>query len=84
MKDLEHLPTFALKEWLTLDRAAKHLEFVMGEEVTVADILRLALDKHIKLSVRFFCLAKVKRGEIIRYPRSELDSSIAAGMLPAD
>ena len=33
---------FNLKEWLTLDDAAKHLSIVFGEEVTRADILRLA------------------------------------------
>lgn len=42
-----------LKEWLTLDDAAKHLSIMFGEEVAVADVLRLALDDRLTLSVNF-------------------------------
>jgi hypothetical protein len=44
---------FKLKEWLTVEEAAKHLSVVLGEEVVVADIYRLALDKHLVLSMNF-------------------------------
>jgi hypothetical protein len=44
---------FKLKQWLTLSDTAKHLSGICGEEVTEADILRLGLDKHLKLSVYF-------------------------------
>lgn len=44
---------FKLKEWLTLPDAAKHLSGVCGEEVTEADLLRFALDGHLKISVYF-------------------------------
>ncbi len=44
---------FKLKEWLTLPDAAKHLAIAFGEEVGEADVLRLALDGHLKLSVNF-------------------------------
>jgi hypothetical protein len=44
---------FKLKAWLTLPDAAKHLAIVYGEDVTEADILRWALDGHLKLSVYF-------------------------------
>lgn len=44
---------FTLKKWLTLPAAAKHLSTVFEEEVTQADILRLALDKRLVLSVNF-------------------------------
>ena len=43
---------FKLKQWLTIPDAAKHLSLVFDEEVTQADVLRLALDGHLSLSVR--------------------------------
>ena len=43
---------FKLKEWLTVPDAAQHLSGVFGEPVTEADVLRLGLDGHYKLSVR--------------------------------
>ena len=42
-----------LKEWLTVPDAAKRLSVIFGEEVTEADVLRLALDGHLKLSIYF-------------------------------
>ena len=56
---------FSLKEWLTLDDAAKHLSIVFGEEVTRADILRLALDKRLTLSVDFVNHASARKGKLI-------------------
>ncbi|MES2824646.1 MAG: hypothetical protein V4732_13660 [Pseudomonadota bacterium] len=44
---------FKLKEWLTVEEAAKHLSTVLGEEVAIADIYRLTLDKHLVLSMNF-------------------------------
>lgn len=44
---------FNLKEWLTVADAARHLSIVFGEEVTEADVLRLALDGRLQLSVYF-------------------------------
>lgn len=44
---------FPLKEWLTLEEAATHLSGVFGEPVEVADLLRFAISKHLKLSVNF-------------------------------
>ncbi|GEM_PF-3691301 len=40
------------KEWVTLEDAAQYLGLVLTEEVTPADVLRLALDGHLTLSVR--------------------------------
>lgn len=42
---------FKLKEWLTISDAAKHISSAINEPVLEADILQLALDKHLKLSV---------------------------------
>lgn len=56
---------FSLKEWLTLDDAAKHLSIIFGERVTRADVLRLALDKRLTLSVDFVNHAYVRKGKLI-------------------
>ena len=42
---------FKLKKWVTVPDAAKRLAITFGEEVTEADLLRFALDGHLKLSV---------------------------------
>ena len=57
---------FKLKEWLTLDEAANHISTVLGEPVTLADIYRLALDKHIKLSANFVNGAQAKTGRFVK------------------
>jgi hypothetical protein len=81
---MEYGPTFPLKDWLTLEQAARKLSAVIQEELTEADVLRFALQKHLTLSVYFPNLTKAKYGEIVQYPRSELDASLAEGNLPAD
>jgi hypothetical protein len=40
-----------LKEWLTLDEAAVRLSATAGEPVTESDLLRLAIENHLQLSV---------------------------------
>ncbi len=52
-----------LREWLTVPETAKHLSIMFGEEVTEADVLRLVLERHIKLSVNFVNYARGKRGD---------------------
>src|SRR5216683_1880947 len=42
-----------LKQWLTIADAARHLGILFGEDVSEADVLRLALDGHLTLSVYF-------------------------------
>jgi hypothetical protein len=42
-----------LKEWLTLAEAARHLSTLFEEQVTEADVLRLASDGRLQLSVFF-------------------------------
>jgi len=56
---------FNLKEWLTVADAAKHLSIVFGEDVTEADVLRLALDRRLRLSVRFVNHAKARCGKVV-------------------
>jgi len=42
-----------LKEWLTVRDAARHLSILFEEDVSEPDVLRLALDGHLTLSVCF-------------------------------
>ena len=60
---------FKLKEWVTVPDAAKNLSIVFGEDVTEADVLRLALDGHLKLSVNFVNHAVARSAKWI--PRAE-------------
>lgn len=57
---------FKLKEWLTLDEAVNHFSNVLGEPITLADVYRLALDGHIKLSAQFINGAKAKRVRLVK------------------
>lgn len=56
---------FKLKRWLTVPEAARHLSIVLGEEVCDSDVLRLALDGHLQLSVDFVNGALARIGKII-------------------
>lgn len=54
---------FKLKKWLTISETADHLSIVFGEKVKESDVLRLALDGHLRLSVNFVNHANARRGE---------------------
>lgn len=69
MKGRDMSKLFKLKEWLTVVEAARHLSIVLGEEVTEIDVLRLALDGHLRLSVNFVNHAEARCGKVI--PLSE-------------
>lgn len=56
---------FKLRDWLTLDEAAEHLSMLFGENVTRAELLRLALDGEFTLSVRFVNAVYGKGGPVI-------------------
>lgn len=56
---------FNLKEWLTVADAARHLSIVFGEDVTEADVLRLALDRRLRLSVYFANYARARCGNVV-------------------
>lgn len=70
---------FKLKKWLTLNEAARHLSGICGEEVTVADILRLALDKHLRLSVNFVNHTSARPGTVVQTNLHEILGSLNAG-----
>lgn len=62
---------FKLKQWLTLEQAAHHLSGVCGEPVSEADVLRLGLDGHLKLSVYFVNHARARRGVVVSLEETE-------------
>lgn len=57
---------FKLKEWLTLEEAVGYISTVLGEPITLADVYRLALDGHLRLSTLFVNGAKAKRVRLLR------------------
>lgn len=62
---------FNLKEWLTVADAARHLAIVFGEDVTEADVLRLALDGRLRLSVYFVNHAKARCGKVVSWEETD-------------
>ncbi|MEJ1098570.1 MULTISPECIES: hypothetical protein [unclassified Pseudoxanthomonas] len=52
----------SLKEWLTLDEAAQHLSAVFQENVSIADLYRFALGKHLVLSANFVNHGRARLG----------------------
>ncbi|MBK9312620.1 MAG: hypothetical protein IPN12_18275 [Rhodocyclaceae bacterium] len=62
---------FNLKEWLTVADAARHLSIVFGEDVTEADVLRLALDGRLRLSVYFVNHAKARCGKVVSWEETK-------------
>lgn len=73
---------FKLKEWLTVPDAARHLSsIVLGEEVTEADVLQLALNGRLRLSVHFVNHAKARCGKVVLYTDAEPGAAIQSGLL---
>ena len=62
---------FKLKKWLTIQEAARHLAISFGEEVSEADVLRLGLDGHLKLSVNFVNRASACRGKMVAFSEAK-------------
>lgn len=51
--------------WLTLDKSASYLSYILNEPVVITDLYRLALDKKLTLSVRFLESVPALLGELI-------------------
>jgi len=58
---------FQLKKHLTILDASRHLTNILKDDVTEADVLELALDGHLKVSVNFVNYVHVRRGEFTGY-----------------
>ena len=71
-----------LKEWMTVDEAAEHLTSALDESVQEKDIYRLALDKHLGLSVDFVNHAQARVGTIVGPDEIEWDE-MPKDLLPA-
>lgn len=56
---------FQLKTWVELGEATRALSILIGEETSCGDLLRLGLEGHLILSVRFLCGVQVKCGRAI-------------------
>lgn len=75
---------FAFKEWLTVSDAARHLSIVFGEDVTETDVLRLAADRRLCMSVRFVNHTCVRRGLVVPCSKEDFVSCIyEAGSNPS-
>lgn len=70
-KNLGKSKLFKLKQWLTVAEAARHLSTLFEEVVSEADVLRLVLDGHLKLSINFVNQVYGKRGKLIPYEDEE-------------
>ena len=57
---------YKLKEWLTVPDAATHLSMALVEDVTEADVLQLALDGQLTLSVNFVNPTSGQLGRLVR------------------
>lgn len=64
-----------MKEWLTIQDAARHLSNSLSEVVSEADVLRLALDGHLKISVNFVNRVPACRGKIVPVNDSEYQAA---------
>jgi hypothetical protein len=75
-----------LKEWLTVPEAIRHLSILFGEDVGEADLLRLALDGHLTLSVYFVNGTTCVRGPLVSFEDAKRNTSLrdAKGLHPIE
>lgn len=60
-----------LKRWMAVPEAAKHVSLILEEEVTEADMLRLALDGQVRLSVWFTDCVRARGCDVVPTPLGE-------------
>lgn len=75
---------FSLKKWVTVPEAAKRLSISCGEEIDSGDILRLALDGHLKLSVHLVNHARARCGRPASWEESDWELIPRAHLLLPD
>lgn len=61
----------SLRQWLTVDETATYMTVSFGENVLRADVLRLALDGHLPLSLRCVSATPAERRFLIRWEDAE-------------
>ena len=72
---------FHFRKWLTLPQAAQRLSIVFGEQVEEADVLRLALDGHLTLSINLVNHARGRCGTVVSIDEAQT-REIPAWALP--
>lgn len=75
---------FNLKDWVTIPEATRYLTTICDEDVTEADLLRLALDGKLSLSMNFVNHATARKGTVVRYTQQQIDSAIDSRIYPTD
>lgn len=73
-----------LKEWVTLDEAARHIAAFAGEDVSRADVLRFGIDQQLQLSVYLVNKAQARKGRVMaadeapfnEYPISDFPEAV--------
>lgn len=73
-----------LQEWFLVEDAAKYLSILFKEEITEAHVLRLALDRRLRLSVYFVNTAMVKFGVAMQCTQGDVGAALAAGAPHSD
>lgn len=72
-----------LKEWLTLDESISYISKALDEPITRADLFRLALDKHIVMSVNFVNGATARFGKLVGFD-DVVFATLESDLLPDD
>lgn len=62
-----------LKPWLTIADTAKHLSKIFDDDVSEAEVLRLAIDGRLRLSVYFVNQANARCGKIVPIAEAEYE-----------
>lgn len=63
---------FELKNWMTVEDAALHLGGIFKEDVSEADVLQLAIDGHLSLSLDLVNHAKARLGSRVSVKEADL------------
>jgi hypothetical protein len=70
---------FKCKEWLSIQDAVKYLSLLLEDEITESDLLRLVLDKQLRLSVRIASPFGVFVRSAQNPPRKEAEDKFIEG-----
>lgn len=62
---------YRFREWLTIPETARRMSISFDDDVTEADVLRLALDRRLQLSVNFVNHAKARCGKVITWEETD-------------
>lgn len=72
-----------LKEWLTVDDAAKYLSVILGEAVSSLDVIHFAMSGKLDVSIRFVNAVYAQRCDIVEEKDAELVEGIPVKGVPS-